>query len=225
MNTLSFVHYTTANQKQSGVEVIKNIRNLYPHNFYMVICDAGDDYYDVCKEYNLEYYHSQRKIGYPQEPYGYEVLQVLEFWERFYMACLRCNTSHIMYVEEDVKLLKRVTFPEDVEIYGYDCCWPDGTKFPVTGFTDKFMDMIHEFSGVYPNVNGYGAGACTIYKVQTFLDNFSKIKQWMLDIIPLAEQRNLMLEDPVNFRNYHPMAAGHTQWSQYLVRQLSKDII
>jgi hypothetical protein len=178
--SLSFVQYTTANQIQSGIETIKNFRKFYPDNFYMLICDAGSDYYEVCKQYNIEYYHSQRFMGYPKEPYGYEVGTVLEFWERFYIACLRCGTTHIMYVEEDNRLIRPVTFPEDVEIYGYQPHWPDGSPFPITGFTEEFKQILYQYSGVYPNVNGYGAGAGTIYKVQTFLDNFFRIKEWML---------------------------------------------
>ena len=50
-------------------------------------------------------------------------------------------------------------------------------------------------------------------------------KQWMLDIIPVSEQRNEMLKNPVKFRNYHPLAPGHHQWAEYLVQELSKEIL
>jgi hypothetical protein len=144
----------------------------------MVMNDAGTNYYDLCKKYNLEYYHSQIRMGYPSEPYGYPMETVLEFWERFYIACLRTDTTHLMYLEEDIKILKPITVPDDVEVYGFDTCWPNGDKF-TNGFPDEFIKIITDFSGVVPNVNGYGAEGGTIYKVDTFLNNFFKIKEWM----------------------------------------------
>jgi hypothetical protein len=179
MSTLSFVHYTSAGQIKAGEELIKNVRQFYPDAFYMVICDKGDDYLPLCNKYNLEYYHSQRSMGYPVEPYGYPLETVLEFWERFYIACFRCKTTHIMYLEEDIKLLKPLTVPDDVEVYGFDTGYPDGTPF-TNGFSEAFIQMIRDFSGVEPNVRGYGAEGGTIYKVDTFLEAYPRVREWAI---------------------------------------------
>ena len=48
-------------------------------------------------------------------------------------------------------------------------------------------------------------------------------KEWMLDVIPIAEQRNKMLKDPIKFRNFHPLKEGHQQWAEYLYTQLNID--
>ena len=48
-------------------------------------------------------------------------------------------------------------------------------------------------------------------------------KEWMLDVIPVAEKRNNMLKDPAKFRNYHPLKEGHQQWAEYLCTQLNRD--
>lgn len=179
MSTLSFVHYTTAGQIKAGEKLIENVRSLYPDAFYMVICDKGDDYLPLCNKYGLEYYHSQRKIGYPDEPYGYPMYSVLEFWERFYLACFRCHTTHLMYLEEDIKILKPITVPDDVEVYGFDTCFPDGSPFSCI-FPDAFVSKIRDFSGITPNVTGYGAEGGTIYKVDTFLEFYPRIREWVL---------------------------------------------
>ena len=48
-------------------------------------------------------------------------------------------------------------------------------------------------------------------------------KEWILDVIPIAEQRNEMLKDPIKFRNFHPLKEGHQQWAEYLYTQLNID--
>lgn len=176
MTSLGFAHFGTPGQKKAGEELIKNIREFYPNSYYIFLGDGGDDRYDMCKQYNVEYYQSQRQLGYPQEPYGYKLETVLEFWERMYIACFRANTTHLVYLEDDVKLLKPLTFP-DVDVYGFDTAFANGERFP-NGFTDEFISIIEKYSGVKPNVNGYGAPGGTIFKVKTFLDNYNHIKEW-----------------------------------------------
>lgn len=176
MTSLGFAHFCTPGQHVAGEELMKNVREFYPDNFYIALGDAGDNRFDSCKKYSVEYYQSQKSLGYPQEPYGYELKAVLEYWERMYVACFRANTTHLVYLEDDVKLLKPLTYP-DVDVYGLDTEFPNGERFP-NGFTDGFMDIIEQYSGVRPNVGGYGAPGGTIFKVKTFLDNYHHIKRW-----------------------------------------------
>lgn len=61
-------------------------------------------------------------------------------------------------------------------------------------------------------------------EVLTDPEHLAWFKQWILDIIPVSEQRNQMLLDSNKFRNYHPLANGHCQWAQYLVQQLDKHL-
>ena len=157
---------------------MENVRQFYPDAFYMVINDAGEDRTDDCIKYNAEYYHSQKRMGYPEEPYGYSLENVLEFWERFYIACFRTNTTHLLYLEDDIRIIKPITFPEDVEVYSLPAGFPDGTPFP-NGFPQAFMQHIYDYSGVWPNVNSYNASGGTIFNVKTFKDNYGHIVQWM----------------------------------------------
>jgi len=180
MNTLGFVQFTSAGQREAGAKLMENVRQFYPDAFYMVIADADESRLDDCIKYNAEYYYSVRKMGYPMEPGGYELKRVLEFWERMYIACTRTNSTHLVYLEDDIKILKPITVPDDTEAYGQPPCYPDGTRFK-NGYPDRFMEMIKEYSGVYPNVNGYGSEGGFIFKVKTFLDHYHGIVQWMKD--------------------------------------------
>jgi hypothetical protein len=180
MKSLGFVQYATLGQNIAGSKVMESVREFYPDAFYMVIGDATEDRYEDCKKYRAEYYHSQIRMGYPEEPYGYPLHTVIEFWDRFQIACLRTDTTHLLYLEDDIKIIKPITFPEDVDVYGFDSCWPNGDKF-LNGFTEEFIKIIREYSGVEPNVNGYGAEGGSIFNVKTFLDNYQHIKTWMFE--------------------------------------------
>jgi hypothetical protein len=180
MSSLGFVHLTSKGQKYAGLKVMENVREFYPNAFYMVINDAGENRVDDCIKYNAEYYHSQKNIGYPQEPYGYSLENVLEWLERFYIACLRTDTTHLLFLEDDIHIIKTITFPEDVEIYSLEAGYPDGSTF-TNGFPKTFIQHIYDYSGVWPNVNSYNASGGTIYNVKTFKDNYVHVIQWLKD--------------------------------------------
>ena len=62
-------------------------------------------------------------------------------------------------------------------------------------------------------------------EVVTNSQHLDWFKQWMLDIIPVSEQRNKMLKDPAKFRNYHPLEQGHQQWADYLALHLDENFL
>ena len=179
MSSLSFVLFGS-NQLQSADFVLENIRKHYPDNYIALLSDCGADYTNLSKKYNTEYFYSKKKLSYPVQPFGWRKDKVIDFLERLYIACLRCNTTHIMYVEEDVIVFKQLVIPDDAEVIGFKTCYPDGSKFP-NGFPDEFIRITEQFSGVKPNVIGYGAQGGAVLKVDTFINNFYKIKQFLLD--------------------------------------------
>lgn len=175
--SLGFI-ITSSNQPKSGEVCLQFIRKHYPES-YIMICGAGSvDYYDLSKKYNTDYYESQYSLHYPVEPYGWRSKDVLNFLSKFYIAFSKTDTTHMMYVEEDIFVLKKLILSDEIEISGYKANYPDGRKFE-NGFPDKFIEIITNFSGVVPNVTGYGAGGGTVMKVKTFLDNYFKIKSFL----------------------------------------------
>jgi hypothetical protein len=179
MSSLSFVLFGS-NQLQSADFVLENIRKHYPDSYIAILSDCGANYTDISNKYNTEYFYSRKKLSYPVQPFGWRKDKVLDFLERLYIACLRCNTTHIMYVEEDVIIFKQLDIPDDAEIIGFKTCYPDGTKFP-NGFPDEFMRIIKMFSGVTPNVTSYGAQGGAVLKVDTFIENFFEIKKFIIN--------------------------------------------
>jgi hypothetical protein len=178
MASLGFV-MTSSNQIISGERTLEQLRRIYPDSYCIILGVGGEhDYYQLSKKYNTEYFEPNKKLGYPKEPFGWRKSDVLEFLDKFYLAFSRTDTTHMMYLEEDVLVLKKLILYENIEILGYKTCYPDGSKFE-NGFPDKFIKMIEEFSGVKPNVNGYGAGGGTVMKVKTFLENYEKVRSYI----------------------------------------------
>jgi len=85
-----------------------------------------------------------------------------------------------MYLEEDVVILKEIIIEESDEIIGFQTSYPDGTKFP-NGFPDLFIESIEEYSGIRPKILGYGAEGGSIIKVSTFLENYDRIKKYIIE--------------------------------------------
>lgn len=168
----------SSNQPVSGEIALQFIRKHYPES-YIMICGVGNtDYYDLSKKYKADYFESIHHLNYPEEPHGWRKDDVIEFLNKFYMACFKSKTTHMMYVEEDVFVLKKLFLNKDIEISGYRTNALDGSKFS-NGYTDGFIDIIKKFSGVEPNITGYGAGGGTVMKVQTYLDNYFKIRDYL----------------------------------------------
>lgn len=177
MSTLGFVLFGS-NQLNCADHCLENVRKHYPDEYIIIVSDNGADYSELAKKYNTDYFFASKKLGYPRQPYGYRKEQVLDFLERFYIACLRTNTTHIMNLEEDNVIMKRLEISDGIEIAGWRPCNDDGTAFP-NGFPEKFMDILTYYSGVRPNVPGYGAGGGTVLRVETFLLNYPKIKEFI----------------------------------------------
>jgi hypothetical protein len=174
--SLSFALFGS-NQIQAADFALENIRRHYPEAYCVIISDAGADYSEISKKYQTEYFYFQKRLGYPSEPFGYRTAGVLEFFDRMYFACMRTNTSHIMYTEEDVVVLKKINiFPSD-ELVGYRTCYPNGSKFP-NGFPEEFRRMIYNFSGKVPKTTSYGGQGGCILKVSTYLENYKKIRSF-----------------------------------------------
>ena len=171
MSSIGFFN-CVSNQPRATEESIKSIRNFHPDAFFMIACDAGPDYYDICKQYNVQYYHSQVKLGYPVQPFGYRKDKILEWLSRFYIACIKTNTTHLMMVEDDVVLVNPVTVEDEWEVAAHDTTRDNR-------FAPQFTHMIREFSGVEPDVTGYGAGGGAIFKVKTFIDNYFQIVEFI----------------------------------------------
>jgi hypothetical protein len=172
--TLGFFNCVST-KKRATEQTLINIRELYPDSYFLIACDATESYMDLCEKYNCEYFHSQNKVGYPVQPYGYTMENVLDWLSRFYFAAVRTPTTHLMMMEDDILVNRKIDLNADWEIAGPAII--QGQFEP--HIPETVMELIYQFSGKYPNVNHYGGGGGTIFKVSTFLDNYTEIVKFL----------------------------------------------
>jgi hypothetical protein len=170
--TISFFNCVST-KKKATEETLKNLRDLYPKAYIMLACDACESYMDLCEKYNCEYFHSMSKLGYPVQPIGYTIEGAIDWMTRFYLAALRCGTSHIMMMEDDIVLTRKLTIDSNAHLM---CIPVDPTSLqPESRLPPVLMDLIYQFSGKYPNVDWYAGGGGAIFKTSTIIDHYPEI--------------------------------------------------
>ena len=121
--TLGVFHQVHHNPKATE-EAIKSFREFHPKNPYVLIRDGdGDDFSEIAKEYDCLYLIEENNLGYrdhnhPSGIYGMTRVEVLEWLNRFRMACTLCNTDHIIMMEDDVHIRGEIHVPDDWEFAG-----------------------------------------------------------------------------------------------------------
>lgn len=170
MFDISFFHIASIHPKAT-LETIKNVRQHHPNNFYFLGVDGVGSYEYIAEEYNLSYRFYMDHVGGPVGDYGYRLNGVLEFLTRFREACLKCGTSHIMMLEDDVLITKPVTIEKEWEMACHYIS--HGNKLhPV------LLEKIQNFTGKECSVDYYGAGGGSIFSTSTFLSNYNSIVSW-----------------------------------------------
>ena len=99
-------------------------------------------------------------------------------------------------------------------------------QVPIDQHLTPWYKVMHCDDGLTSHVCMDGVKALLrMPEVITDQQHLSWFKQWMLDIIPVSEQRNQIFTDSTKFRNYHPLEHGHRQWAEYLASHLYRHFI
>jgi hypothetical protein len=167
--------HTVYENKKSTEFILQEFRKYNPDAPYTLVCDGGVNYYDIAKKYNCKYVHSYMRIGrrnggHPSGIYGFTKDETLHWLHHFREAALHCQqneATHMIMMEDDVLCKGKVNFNPEWEIAGFDT---EGNKI-----SPLLLDYLAKKYNVYPNVDWYGAGGGTIFKVSTFLENYHKM--------------------------------------------------
>lgn len=172
--SISFFHIASIYPKSTEV-IIENVRKHHPDNYYFLAIDGPRiEYMNLVKQFNLDYVLYKEPLGGPVSPYGYTLETTLRFLERFYEACKRCNTSHIIMMEDDVLIINPITIKESWEHACADT--KIGNIIP-----EAVHDAIENWCGKRPTFKQYGAGGGTIFKVSTFLNDYDNIVKFFIN--------------------------------------------
>lgn len=168
-------------KKLATEQTLKNIREFYPDAYIMLACDACESYMDLCENYNCEYFHSQTRLGYPTQPYGYSIDGAIDWITRFYLAALRCNSDYIIMFEDDIVITKpNITLP-DANCFLSCSSIIEG----VTWIDEKLLipnsilDLIGQISGKRPITNYYAGGGGSIFEVKMIIENYHKMVHFL----------------------------------------------
>lgn len=159
--------------KIASEEAIKSFRKFNPDSVYVVIGDAGDDYYDICKKYDCVYLHSPFKCGYPEMPHGFRHKQMQEYLKRMFIASNICSSSHVMIMEDDVHIINDIQVNPDVGMYVGNTCLMNIIN-PI------ILNFIREKSQKQTD-SYYGMGGGAIFNRQIFIDSYNLYNQTIMN--------------------------------------------
>ncbi len=175
MSTLGF--YIHVNTKPKATEFcLQNIRKFYPVAPIAVSCDNAFDYTEMCKTYSALYHHNHSSLGYPVNPYGYRLTQVIEFLDRMYAGVKTLGTDYFIMMEDDAVLVNEVQIDDSWDMAGQPLLYEG--QVPI--MPEQFLTRIEVFSGVRPKQNFYNCGGGSIFKTSTFLDNFEMVRDFYI---------------------------------------------
>lgn len=173
------MHFASTGKSLATYKIVEIIRRLYPDTYYFLASDAVDDLSDIALKFNLDYHFFTNKIGYPVSPKGYNGKSTYEWLCRLKVGCGNTDTSHVIMIEDDVLVRKLITVDDNWEIAAHQL--PHNKKH--NEIPAPVIELIEFFSGRKPLTNQYAAGGGSIFKVETFLNNFDKIGNFFLEHI------------------------------------------
>lgn len=170
--SLDAIHFVYQN-KISSDEAIKSFRKFNPVSKYVLICDGGLDYSDVAKENQCEYIHRDVNLGYPHTIYGFRKRDTVEYMGRVYAAVSLCTGSHIITMEDDVRIISPINIDESDEML-----------VTINGINnvihpEVLRQVINNNRSIGKRDNYYALGGGSIFRRSTFLNYYEEFMQFI----------------------------------------------
>lgn len=147
------------------------IESLFKHNKdspYVLWSDAGDDYSELEKKYNLNYFYSPTNVGYRY----YDKDQAFELLDRVRRSCeLYPDKPYVLWMEDDVLIKGKIKIPIETEFSG----GPDvGNRYLGNAF-----EYICQKYKLNPNFDYYCTAGGTIMSSDVFTDKFFILEKFL----------------------------------------------
>lgn len=169
--TVDALHFVYQN-KIATEAAIASFRKYNPYSTYVVICDGGDDFGEICVKYGCVYIHSPIHIGYPQMGYGFRKPEIMEYLNRFSAAVSLCKSSHVMIMEDDVCIINDIKVLEDDEMLVTVNCLQNYIH-------PAILSVFKKISENADIDNHYGMGGGSIFNRKTFFDAYAPVRNFM----------------------------------------------
>jgi hypothetical protein len=180
--------YNHVNTKPKATEYsLQSIRKFYPEGAIALSCDNAFDFTEMAKKYNAVYHHNTDvTLGYPVQPFGYRKDKVIVWLDRMYHGVITLKTDYFVFMEDDVHVINPIIIDPSWEMAGHVLQYPG----QVYAMTPPLLDMIEQFSGVKPKQNFYNCGGGSIFKTSTFIDNYTRVRQWFIDNLDYVQDNH-----------------------------------
>ena len=164
--------------------VIKSFREHHPESPITVVSDAGNDFSNICREYDCNYQHRFLNLGRQgsqniklQSSYPVDVRlafnkeEMLVWMQRFYESCLYSvenGSDYIVMLEDDVYVKGKIT---DLPEGGFSC----GPDNPENLIKPELLNYLQRKYDMKYNVNYYACCGGAVFNAKIFVDNYLKI--------------------------------------------------
>lgn len=169
---LDAIHFVFKN-KIASAEAIRSFRIFNPESKYVVICDGGSDYSDVCLRHGCEYLHCKLNLGYPHTVYGHRKSNIMEYMKRVHAAVSLCTASHIVTMEDDVRIISEIKVTDSDEMLVTKNGLGNRIHPDVIRIIAENSD-----SGLLRD-NYYAMGGGSIFRRETFVDSYEKFMEFI----------------------------------------------
>lgn len=166
--------YSHVNTKPKATEYcLASVRQFYNDNKIVISCDGAFNFTAIAAKYNAICLTNSGVLGYPVQPYGYQRDKMLEWLDRMYRGVLYLkDTDYFVMLEDDVVIINPITIEPGWEMAGQPLLYEG--QVPLMPAT--FLDIIEKFCGVRPKQNFYNCGGGSIFKTDTFLNNYENVR-------------------------------------------------
>lgn len=159
------------------IQAVMSFRRHYPDATVVVSNDGGDDYMHFCTSNNITYtYYSKSSQEHVTQLIYSELQPVLTYLERMWSSFSRIPESHIVLLEDDVRVVRHHTIPFQHTINGNNTDW----SLPPE------MVYVLRKKGYTGPVHIGGCGGCVFDKTFLMKIPFESIKSVLVSLPPLC---------------------------------------
>lgn len=162
---------------------VERFRFYHPSEPYIIVCDGGEDFSDLASEFNCGYIHSYIWIGHFNESCqskrrghskitGFAKDEVLHWLHLFRDAARIAKSSectHLLMMEDDILINGTIVIDKSWQIAGH------GKEASYSGnvVNRELSEYLIRHHQTW--IDWYGAAGGTIFNIDTFLDNYHRI--------------------------------------------------
>ena len=165
-------YYQCHKNAASFIRTVKSFQKSYPGNTIIITNDGGYNYEPFCKKNNIKYSYIEKSNTRQNALIFNSYLSCISFLEKMFQEFKNIDTTHIILLEDDVRILRTHTLPFLFSING---CNENELLDPIA------IEILEKKGVIGPFFYG-GCGGSVIDKAFFESIDFEDIKQLLYEI-------------------------------------------